>query len=214
MKPVNNETITRQLNWRYATKKFDAKRKVQSPDWKTLEQALVLAPSSFGLQPWKFVVVNDPKVRAELRQAAWNQPQVTDASHLVVFAVKREFTAADVDRHVKRVAAVRGASVESLEGYRQAMLGSLARPAEEVRNWTQRQVYIALGQFLATAALLGIDACPMEGLEPEKVDQILGLADLGYHALAFAAVGYRSEEDQYAKLPKVRYAPEEVIAHV
>lgn len=214
MKPVNNETITRQLNWRYATKKFDPNRKVQAPDWKTLEQALVLSPSSYGLQPWKFIVVHDPKVRAELREASWDQPQVTDASHLVVFAVKREFTAADVDRHVRRVAAVRNVPVESLEGYRQAMLGSVARPADEVRNWTQRQVYIAIGTLLTTAAMLGIDACPMEGLDSQKVDKILGLADQGYHALAFAAVGYRAEDDKYARATKVRYPPEEVVAHV
>lgn len=214
MKPVNNETITRQLNWRYATKKFDPNRKVQAPDWKTLEQALVLSPSSYGLQPWKFIVVHDPKVRAELREASWDQPQVTDASHLVVFAVKREFTAADVDRHVRRVAAVRNVPVESLEGYRQAMLGSVARPADEVRNWTQRQVYIAIGTLLTTAAMLGIDACPMEGLDSQKVDKILGLADQGYHALAFAAVGYRAEDDKYARATKVRYPAEEVVAHV
>lgn len=214
MKPVNNDTILNQLNWRYATKKFDGSRKIDAIDWRTLEQALLLTPSSFGLQPWKFFVVNAPKVRAELRAAAFDQAQVTDASHLVVFAVRREFGAADVDRHVRRVAQVRHAPVEALEGYRQSMLGTVARPAEDVRNWTQRQVYIALGNFLNTAALLGIDACPMEGFDADKVDQILGLPDQGYRVLAFAAAGYRAEDDKYAALPKVRYAPEEVIAHV
>jgi nitroreductase len=214
MKLVNNETILKQLNWRYATKKFDPARTIAPADWGTLEQALLLSPSSFGLQPWKFFVVRNPKVRAELREAAFNQPQVTDASHLVVFAVKRELTAADVDRHVRRTAHVRGIPVESLEGMRQAMLGTVARPPEDVRNWTQRQVYIALGNFLNTAALLGIDACPMEGFDSDKVDQILGLPDQGYRVLAFAAVGHRAEDDKYAELPKVRYAPEDVIAHV
>jgi nitroreductase len=128
--------------------------------------------------------------------------------------VKREFTAADVDRHVRRTAHVRGIPVESLEGMRQAMLGTVARPPEEVRNWAQRQVYIALGNFLNTAALLGVDACPMEGFDADKVDQVLGLPDQGYRVLAFAAVGYRAEDDKYAGLPKVRYAPEDVIAHV
>src|SRR5438270_9560270 len=100
MKPVSNETIVRQLNWRYAVKKFNPNRKVSESDWRTLEQALVLSPSSFGLQPWKFFVINDPAVRAKLRPAAWNQSQVTDASHLVVFAVKKNFGPADVDRHI------------------------------------------------------------------------------------------------------------------
>src|SRR5690349_23712235 len=112
MKPVNNETIVRQLNWRYATKRFDADRKIAAPDWKTLEQALVLSPSSYGLQPWKFFVVTRPEVRARLREAAWNQAQITDASHLVVLAVKKEFSAADVERYVARVADVRNVPVE------------------------------------------------------------------------------------------------------
>src|SRR5687768_10200218 len=96
MKPVNNDTIERQLNWRYATKKFDPARRIDAADWRTLERALVLSPSSFGLQPWRFFVVTDPAVRAKLRQSAWDQPQVTDASHLVVFAVKKDFGPADV----------------------------------------------------------------------------------------------------------------------
>src|SRR4051794_1723108 len=128
MKPVHNETILKQLTWRYATKKFDSARTIDPADWRTLEQALLLSPSSFGLQPWKFFVIRNPNVRAELRQAAFNQPQVADASHLVVFAVKGEFTAADVDRHVRRVASVGDPTVESLEGYRQVMLGTVARP--------------------------------------------------------------------------------------
>ena len=214
MKPVNNETIVKQLNWRYATKQFDPNRKVPVADWQTLEDALVLSPSSFGLQPWKFFVIDNPAIRAKLRAAAWNQPQVSDASHLVVFAVRREFTAGDVARHVRRTAHVRNVPVESLDGFKTAMLGTLARPADEIAKWTQRQVYIALGNFLNTAALLGIDACPMEGFENDRVNQILGLSDQGYHALAFAAVGYRAEEDGYARAPKVRYAAEEVIAHV
>src|SRR5205085_11503117 len=107
MKPVNNETIVRQLNWRYATKRFDPDRNIAAPDWRTLEQALVLSPSSYGLQPWKFFVIRDPAVRARLGPAAWNQSQITDASHLVVFAVRRDFGAQDVDRYIARIAEVR-----------------------------------------------------------------------------------------------------------
>ena len=214
MKPVHNETIVRQLNWRYATKKFNAARTIQAPDWKTLEQALVLSPSSYGLQPWKFFVVTRPEVRARLREAAWNQAQITDASHLVVLAVKKEFSAADVERYVARVADVRNVPVESLEGYRKMMLGTVNRPAEQVASWTSRQVYIALGNFLAAAAMLGIDACPMEGFDAAQFDEILGLEKEGYTALVLAAAGYRAQDDAYAKLPKVRYSAEEVIANV
>lgn len=214
MKPVNNETIVRQLNWRYATKKFDPARKIQGPDWRTLEQALLLAPSSYGLQPFKFFVVTNPAVRAELRAAAWDQPQITDASHLVVFAVKRDVGAADVQRLVDRIADVRQVPVESLDGYKRAMLGSVSRPAEQVAAWASRQPYIALGNFLAAAALLGIDACPMEGFDADQFDRILGLDKAGYHAQVVAAAGYRAEDDAYARLPKVRFPAEEVIATV
>ena len=174
-----------------------------------------MSPSSFGLQPWKFFIIRNPNVRAELRQAAFDQPQVTDASHLVVFAVKRELTAADVDRHVQRPRrGIRGIGVESLEGMRRAMLGTVARAAGGGSEFSgQRQVYIALGNFLNTAALLGVDACPMEGFDADKVDQILGLPDQGYRVLAFAAVGHRAEDDKYAA-GRFRYAPEDVIAHV
>jgi len=214
MKPVNNETIVRQLNWRYATKRFDAARKIQTPDWRTLEQALVLAPSSYGLQPWRFFVVNDADVRARVRGAAFNQAQVTDASHLVVFAARKGLNAADVERFVARVADVRGTTVESLEGYKNMMLGILKRPAEQVDAWAARQAYIALGTFLSGAAMLGIDACPMEGFEAGKVDEILGLDKDGYTAVALAAAGYRAGDDAYAKLPKVRFSPEDVVRHV
>jgi nitroreductase len=214
MKPVANETIVRQLNWRYATKKFDATRKIQTPDWKTLEQALVLSPSSGGLQPWKFFVVNDPAVRAKLRGAAWNQSQVTDASHLVVFAAKVGFGPADVQRHIERIADVRGVTLESLEGYKNMMLGVVSRPAEQVDAWAARQAYIALGTFLSAAANLGIDACPMEGFVPAQFDEILGLREKGYTAVVIATAGYRAADDGYAKLAKVRYSAEDVIATV
>jgi nitroreductase len=214
MKPVNNETIVRQMNWRYAVKKFDANRKIQAPDWKTLEQSLVLSPSSYGLQPWRFFVVENPDVRAKLRASAYNQPQVTDASHLVVFAHRAGFGTGDVDRHVERVAQVQNVPTESLAGFRNSMLGAVRRPQEQTDAWSSRQVYIALGNFLATAALLGIDACPMEGFDAAQFDEILGLAEQGYHAQVIATAGYRAEDDAYATRPKVRYSPEDVIAHV
>jgi nitroreductase len=214
MKPVNNETIVRQLNWRYATKKFDPSRKIQTPDWKTLEQALILSPSSGGLQPWKFFVVTDAAVRTKLRAAAWNQAQVTDASHLVVFAARVGFDAADVQRHIERTADVRGVTLESLEGYKNMMLGVVNRPAAQVDAWAARQPYIALGNFLSAAAMLGIDACPMEGFDPAQFNEILGLDKKGYTAVVIATAGYRADDDGYAKLAKVRYSSEDVITNV
>jgi nitroreductase len=214
MKPVNNETIVRQLNWRYATKKFDPARKIQPPDWKTLEQALVLSPSSYGLQPWRFFVITNPDVRSNLRAAAYNQPQVTDASHLVVLAARRRFEMTDIDRHVRRVADVRDVPAESLEGMKNAMASILSRTPEQRAAWTARQAYIALGNFLATAAMLGIDACPMEGFNPQQFDEILGLEKQGYTAVVMVTAGYRAADDAYAKLPKVRHPVEDVVTHI
>ena len=211
MLTLPDDVVRQQLQWRYATKKFDATRKILDQDWRTLEEALVYAPSSYGLQPWKFFVVTEAALRERLRPAAWNQPQITDASHLVVFAVRSNLGTADVDRHLARIAEVRGVSPGSLEGYKQMMLGSLNRPTDEINNWATRQVYIALGVFLSAAAMLGIDACPMEGFQPEKFDQILGLTQLGYASRVLATAGFRADDDPAAKLAKVRFPHEDVI---
>ena len=223
MKPVENparvvdtESLLRQLNWRYATKQFDPSRKIPAADWAALEQALVLTPSSFGLQPWKFIVVTDQPVKEKLVAASWGQRQLADASHVVVFAIKKEMGAAEVKRYVDRIAEVRGVSADSLEGYRKMMADSLAGPikAAGVDGWSARQTYIALGGFLTAAAVLGIDACPMEGFEPAQYDQILGLGKKGYAAVVVATAGYRAAGDTYAGAPKVRFKVEEVVERV
>jgi nitroreductase len=217
MKPVINETVVSQLNWRYATKKFDPSREIAQADWDALEHALVQSPSSFGLQPWKFVVVDDPAVRAKLREASWGQAQITDASKLVVFAVRRDLSERDVDRYMKRIAQVRNVPEQSLDGFRKTINGFLSRPKEsgfDSNVWASRQVYIALGTFLTSAAMLGIDACPMEGIDPAAYDRVLGLADQGYAALVVATAGYRLSDDPAARLAKVRHAREDVVLRV
>ncbi len=214
LKPVPDEVVLRQLQWRYATKKFDPARKIAAEDWRSLEQALVHAPSSFGLQPWKFFVVSDPDLKAKLKTASWNQAQITDASHLVVFAIKKNLGAVDVDRYLARIAEVRSVPLESLDGFKKLLLGSLNRPVEQVSAWAARQLYIALGFFLSAAAMLGIDACPMEGFQPEQYDEILGLSEMGYGATVLATAGYRAADDPYVKLAKVRYKPEDVVIHL
>lgn len=217
MTPIPADTLLRQLTWRYATKKFDPARKISPESWSALEQAATLAPSSYGLQPWKLVVVTDPALRAALRTHSWNQPQITDASHLVVFARRSELTPADVDRWIDRIVEVRGAPRAALAGFRDMMLGSVADPAAAPGGsfdvWISRQVYIALGFFLSAAALLGVDACPMEGFDPAKYDELLGLPGRGYRATVLATAGYRAADDPLApeRAPKVRYAESEVI---
>jgi len=211
MPPVTPETVVDQLRWRYATKKFDPARTIPPPTWAALEQALVLTPSSYGLQPWKFVVVTDPAVKARLPAHSWGQRQPQDCSHMVVLAIKANVGEADIDRHVARVSEVRGQSIEALARYRQTMVGGLTSPPFDVNEWAARQVYIALGQFMACAAVLGVDTCPMEGIDPVRYDEVLGIAAEGYRTVVGCAAGYRAADDKYAQTPKVRFRTEDVI---
>ncbi len=200
------------LNSRYAVKIFDANRKIDATTWQTLEQALVLSPSSFGLQPWKFVVITDESLKAELLPHSWNQPVVTTCSHLVVLFAKKSLDDADVQKLMAATAEIRHMSADSLNGYAGMIHGSLSQMSpDEMLEWNKRQAYIALGQFLVSAALLGVDACPMEGLDRAKYDEILGVE--GYTATVMATAGYRSPDDKYGDLPKVRYAASELIEH-
>ena len=201
------------LSWRYATKKFDPARTIPSDLWAALEQALVLTPSSYGLQPWMFVVVTDPDLKRRLRPASWNQSQVEDCSHLVVFLAKQRIEEADIDRFLGRTAEVRGQEPASLAGYRDFMMGDLVNGprAAVIDQWAARQVYIALGQFMTSAALLGVDTCPLEGLDPVAYDRLLGLEGSGYRTVCACPAGFRSAEDAHAAKPKVRYPLEEVI---
>lgn len=211
---VSSESLLRQFNWRYATKKFDATRKITREDWATLERALVLAPSSYGLQPWKFFVIDDAAARAKLKGAAWNQSQITDASHLVVFAIKKDLAVADVERYVQRIAEVRKVSAATLDGFKQMMVGSLTKPGFDATAWAARQACIALGFFLSAAALMNIDACPMEGFDPAQFDEILGLSKQGYGSVVVATAGYRAADDGYAALAKVRFEIKDVVQHI
>lgn len=215
MKTIAPEQLLEQLNWRYATKQFDASRKIPAEQWAALEGALHLSPSSFGMQQWAFVVVEDPALREQLKAASWGQPQITDASHMVVFAAKKEVTEKDVDTYMQRIAEVRGVSPADLSGFRDMVAGMVlqGKTEDERAVWTSRQVYIPIGVLLTSAALMGLDACPMEGFNAAEYDRILGLGEKGLTALAVVTVGYRSPEDKYAELPKVRFAAEEVILH-
>jgi len=213
MNTITTDQLLGALNWRYATKAFDPARKISAATWVALEDTLVLAPSSFGLQPWRFLVVRDAGIRAKLQPHSWNQSQVTEASHFVVFTARTEITAGDIAHLIERTAEVRGQPATALAGYRQLMEGSLLNDARKphLHDWCARQAYIAMGQLMTGAAVLGIDTCPMEGFEPAKYDEILGVRKEGYACIAAVALGYRSASDKYAALPKVRYPKAEVI---
>lgn len=210
---LSADAVVETLNWRYATRKFDAAKKIPPAEWNALEQSLVLSPSSVGLQPWKFWVITDPALRLQLMEAAWNQVQVTECSHFVVFTVRQDLGADHVDRHVARMAEVRGVTVESLQKFRQMAVGNLDQARREGRldTWQTHQIYIALGQFMTAAAVMGIDTCPMEGFEPKKFDQILGLTGTGWASVVACAAGYRVPDERYALMKKVRFRAEDVI---
>ena len=216
MSPITTTTLLEALHWRYAVKKFDPAKKIDAATWLALEESLVLAPSSFGLQPWKFIVVDNPGLRTQLVAASWGQAQVVDASHMVVFALKQDVGEEHIDRYMARTAEVRGTTVEAMAPFKKVIMGSFegARAKGFLDTWQSRQVYIALGQFMAVAALLGIDTCPMEGLDPAKYDEILGLAGTGYTTLFACPTGYRAADDKYATTPKVRFPLSEVVTHI
>lgn len=211
--PITPDQLLQRLQWRYSTKRFDSTKAIPADAWHALEQALVLSPSSFGLQPWKFVVVDDPDLRKQLRALSWNQAQITEASKLVVFLGQRTTTVADVDRYLQRTSEVRGLPVESLAGYRKVLVAFVENgwAAADHCAWNARQVYIALGQFMAAAAMLAIDTCALEGIDMPGYDRLLGLGDSRFTTLCICAAGYRLADDKYAAGPKVRYAVDDLI---
>jgi nitroreductase len=213
MKPISKEDILTRLHWRYATKKFDHIRKIPQEEWEILEKSLILSPSSFGFEPWKFLVVTNPEIRTKLVAASWNQSQVSDASHLLVLAAKQGMNVSDVEALIERTAEIRKTPSTVLEGYR-SMLTTFISNHTALDEWAIRQVYIVLGQFIVTAAFLGIDTCPMEGFNPDRVDEILGLKNSGYTAVLLCPAGYRGADDKYAQLAKVRRSHKDTIVHL
>lgn len=216
MNPLNllsGSVLVERLEWRYAVKAFDGSREIPSESWDSLERALVLTPSSFGLQPWKFLILRDRGLRERLVPHSWGQKQVAECSHFVVFAVVREAGEAHIDAYVQRMAEVRGTPVEKLAGFRKMMVDTLVTGAFRpvIREWATRQAYIALGNFMTAAAVLGVDTCPMEGFEPARYDEILGLESRGLASVVACAAGYRHAADKYASAPKVRFPREQVI---
>ena len=207
-------TLLDALNWRYATKAFDPSQTIQSEAWDAIEESMVLTPSSFGLQPWKFIVVTDPDIKQQLLPHSWNQQQVVDCSHLVVLAAQGPIGETEIENFINTTHAVRGGEKESLQFYRDMMGGFVAKMSDEqLMTWAKNQIYIALGQLMASAAFLKIDACPMEGIIPTEYDKILGLEGTGYFTTVVCPMGYRSVDDKYASLPKVRFSKDVIIEH-
>jgi nitroreductase len=208
-------TFIENQNWRYATKKFDATRKITDSDLELLKEAIRLSPSSYGLQPYKVLIIGNDEIREKLKPAAWGQAQITDASHLIVFANKTQFGENEIDTFISRVSNTRGIPVENLSGYGDFMKSKITPLEEAIKNtWTSKQTYIALANLLSAAAELKIDVTPMEGFDPDAFNEILGLTEKGLNASVIATIGYRHEEDLTQLYKKVRKSNEELFINL
>ncbi len=202
-------------NWRYATKKFDATKKVSDADLQTLKDAIRLSASSYGLQPYQVILVENPELRAQLQPAAWGQAQIVDASHVLVFANVTNIGDAEIDAYLNNMAETRGLPLDALQGYGDFMKSKISSLSAEQKNtWTSKQTYLALGNLLNAAAELNIDVTPMEGFEPEKVNEILGLNEKGLNASLIATIGYRHAEDATQNYAKVRKSEQELFINL
>lgn len=205
-------TFLNNQNWRYATKKFDATKKIAVEDLNILKEGIRLSSSSYGLQPYKIIIVENPELRAKIQPVAWGQSQIVEASHLIVFANITNFGNAEIDDALNNFITTRGLPLDALNAYGEFMKSKISTlPVEERNTWTSKQTYLALGNLLNAAAELRIDVTPMEGFDPVLVNEILGLEKLGLNASLLATIGYRHEEDSTQHYKKVRKSNEELF---
>jgi nitroreductase len=205
-------TFLENQNWRYATKKFDATKKISNEDLETLKEAIQLSASSYGLQPYKVLIIENPEIRTKLQPFSWGQSQIVEASHLFVFTNLIDIQNNHIDEYITNVATTRGMDVQDLKQYSDFMKSKLVPlPSEAKSTWTSKQTYLAMGNLLNAAAELKIDVTPIEGFEPEKYNEILGLDKLGLNASLVASIGYRHEEDATQHFPKVRKSINELF---
>jgi nitroreductase len=208
-------TYIENLHWRYATKKFNPEKQVSKVDLETLLEAIRLSASSYGLQPYEVMVIGDPEVRAKLKPAAFGQPQITDASYLLVFAFNTKVDEHYLEEFIKNNSETRNKPVEDFQDLKEMIQNSVLTFTEEAKhNWASRQVYIALGNLLSAAADLKIDVCPMEGFNSAEFDELLDLKSKNLKSVTLATVGYRSETDQLKGAIKVRKSKDELFTRI
>ncbi len=193
------------LQWRYATKQFDPTKKIPDAALKSILEAVQLSASSFGLQLYKVISVEDKEVRKRLRAASWDQSQITDASHLIVFCNYSEVSDKHIDEYFELKSEYHGIQQSDLKGYSDFIKANVSSKSLEERNiWTAKQTYLALGNLLNACAELKIDSCPMEGFDSFAYNDVLGIKEEGLNAAVIATIGYRSNEDTSQNLPKIR----------
>lgn len=205
-------SILHKLQWRYATKLFDTDKKVSEDNITELLRATNLSASAYGLQPYEIYVIHNDELQKKLRASSYDQAQITDASHIFVFTAKKHISPEYINEYVSRTEQLRKLESGSLDKYKQSILKAFdGKPDDETLAWSQKQAYLALGTLLIAGSDLKIDICPMEGFEPDKYDQVLGLEEKGLHATVIAAVGYRSHKDPLARAHKSRKPLEDLV---
>ena len=208
------EAIIKSLKWRYATQTFDSGKKLADDVLEVILESGRLAPSSYGIEPWKFIVITDMEVRVKLREASYGQSKVTDASHLVVIARRTDVRENIAQELIERTIIASGKSAADLDGLKQMVDGAIASRSDEALDaWVQAQTYIALGMMIETAALLGVDAGPLEVFIPDQVDEILGLKDRRLTVTTMLALGYRGDDSAAARL-KTRRSFDEAVEYI
>lgn len=209
------KNILEALNWRHAVKKFDVNKKIDNDKLEMILEALRLSPSSYGLQPWKFIVVNNKETRAKILDIAYGQPQITEASHLIIFTNKKNIDANLVDEYIQFVAKEKNVDVSVLEGFKGMINGSfVGKSNENLKNWAACQTYLAVGNLLTSCAVSDIDACPMEGFDNSKLDELLGLPALNLESRVIVPIGYRINEDDSSRIKKIRFSKEDVFIEI
>ena len=208
-------SVLKNLNWRYAAKRMNG-QKVPAEKLENILEAIRLAPTSIGLQPFTVLVVEDADLKAKISPAIFNQPQITEGSHVLVFAAWNELSDENIGKYIHQIASERGIPVESLDGMKNMILGARAgKTAEELLTWNMRQAYIALGVGLVAAAEEQVDATPMEGFDAAALDAALGLQEKGLHSAVVMAIGYRdSKNDRLSSATKIRRSKEELFVRL
>ncbi len=206
------ENYIENLNWRYATKKFNPEKKLSEDEVQSLLKSIQLSASSYGLQPYEVFVISDEETKAKLKPAAWNQSQLTDASHVFVFAGLKKIDENYLDAYLDNISKIRDIQIQDLSGLKNMLTTNIVeQPEANQKTWAQKQAYIALGNLLSAAAHLKIDTCPMEGFDAQKFDEILGINETNLTSAVIATAGFRSEEDQMQHAKKVRKQKEELF---
>lgn len=207
-----NHSIINSLNWRYATKRYDPEKKIPRETIDLLQEALRLAPTSYGLQPIKFLFIENTGIREKLFEYSYNQRSITDASHLIVIAAHKEIEAQEIDKYMLNTASTRGLSIEQLSGYSDFLKRTIGTQTPEQKAvWAQKQAYITLGILIETCAQLRIDATPIEGFDTREYDRILNLDERGLSSTLVIPIGFRHPEDTTQHWKKVRKSKEELF---